>query len=111
MADRQLAVDAFQKQADRQHQVGMTREQFAREDAMKAQEAEAPEAEDNATMKALVEGLTAQGEAIAKGLSGQGEQFAAGMETLARAILSDQEIVRGPDGRVAGAKRRPPQVN
>jgi hypothetical protein len=111
---QRMAVDAFQKDADRQHQVGMTQQQFAREDMQKAQEAEAeneaPEAEDQATMKALVEGLSAQGEAIAKGLAQQGQSFAQGLDTLAKAMMSEQEIVRGEDGRVAGARRRPPQT-
>jgi len=93
------AVDSYHKEADRSVSVQSRHEDMARADMEKQVEAEKPEPEDQA-MAALADGLRAQGEGIAQGLS-----------ALAQAVLSEQEIVRGPDGRVAGAKRRPPQVN
>ena len=85
------AVDSYHKEADR----AVTANQAAMA-SMPQPEADAPDAEDQGMM-ALADGLRAQGEGIAQGL-----------QALAQAVLSEQEIVRGPDGRVAGARRRPP---
>jgi hypothetical protein len=112
-ADRQIAVDTWSKAQDREHASGMAREKMAGDYEAKraADESKAAEkAEGGASMAALAKGLQQQGEAIAKGLADQGQQFAAGMDTLAKAMMSEQEIVRGEDGRVAGARRRPPQT-
>lgn len=82
-----LAVDAFHKVSDRQHQAGMEREKFGREravadeDAMRGMESaaqeKADEAEDKNENKALIQAILAQGQAIGGGLEALGEAIMA----------------------------------
>jgi hypothetical protein len=92
------AVDSYHREVDRSTASQTRMEDMQRADMEKQSENEAPEATDQGLI-ALADGLRAQGEGIAQGL-----------QALAQATLSETEITRGPDGRVAGARRRPPQT-
>jgi len=87
------AVESFHREADRASSRQAADEQRMRDDMAAAE----PKDDDSSDMAALADGLRAQGEGIAQGLN-----------ALAQAVLAEQEIVRGPDGRVSGARRRPP---
>jgi hypothetical protein len=50
----------------------------------------------------LSEAIAQQGKAIGQGMTAMGE----GLGKLAQAVMAEQEIVRGPDGKVAGARKR-----
>ena len=99
-----IAMDAHHRHADRmasQQEAAINRaDQQARDqaDATDRQNADARSQESNAGLAAVGEGLREQGQAIQ-----------AGMVEMAKAFLSEQEIVRGPDGRVSGARRKPRQ--
>jgi hypothetical protein len=96
-----LAHDAAQSNAQRNHEMG------------KVQEGEntkrhAEETKAFATPAGSA-GLAQFGQMIAEGMRQQGADMRAGLEKLAEEIGSEKELVRGPDGKAAGVRKRDKQ--
>ncbi|MGE0629584.1 MAG: hypothetical protein AB7O43_17375, partial [Hyphomicrobiaceae bacterium] len=112
-AEMQAANDIAQKRMDREHQSGLAHEQHRVNRALERMRTGTTDIEEIDDMKpdelkALTDGLAAQAAAVtalAQAVVQQGQDTRQGLGALAEAVLADTEIVRGSDGRPAGARK------
>ena len=102
---RDMAISMYTRQQDREDAAMMRqREDMMREQDAAAEPEERSEEVLSRGLSELGQGLQAQAQALVE----QGRAIAEGMAQMAQAVMSEEEVeaVRGPDGKMVGARKR-----
>lgn len=110
--ERKLSLDAYHNEADRTVEGGKVAVQHIQKtselDQKKQESDKAAKSQDKAQsdVKSGMSDLGAGLKEQAKALADQGKAIEAGLTEIAKAFLSEQEVVRGPDNKITGTKRK-----